>query len=67
MKYYTVYDANTDELITHGTAKECAEKMNLTIESFYCAVGRARSGKRKKYTVVEEDVDPRDIDRDYVC
>ena len=26
MKYYTIYDADTDELITHGTARECAKK-----------------------------------------
>jgi len=56
-KYYTIYDAESDEVIAHGTARECAKKMNLTIESFYCAVGRARSGKRKKYVVVEEDIE----------
>lgn len=54
MKYYTIYLSQTDELIASGTSRECAKQLNLTIESFYCAVGRARSGKRKKYIVIEE-------------
>ena len=62
MKYYTIYLSSTDEIIACGTAKECAKKMKLTIESFYCAVGRARAGKRKKYIVVEEDIKISDIE-----
>ena len=61
MKYYTVYLSATDELIACGTAKECAKKMELTIESFYCAVGRVRAGKRKKHIVVEEDLNEEDL------
>ena len=54
MKYYTVYLSATDEIVASGNARECAKKLNLTLESFYCAVGRARSGKRKKYKIVED-------------
>lgn len=49
MKYYTVYLSDTDEVLASGTARECAKKMGLIIESFYCAVDRVRSDKRKIY------------------
>lgn len=54
MKYYTVYLNATDEIVASGTAKECAQKMKRSVESFYCSVGRTRSGKHKKYTIIEE-------------
>lgn len=52
---YTVYDNRTDfPVIVVGTAEECAKAMNLTIESFYCAVSRARSGATKRWTILKE-------------
>ena len=58
MKYYTVYLSSTDEVIAYGTSTQCAEQLNMTIGSFYCAVGRFRSGKRKKYVFIEETLSP---------
>ena len=52
---YTVYDNRTDfPVIVGGTATECAKAMGLTIESFYCAVSRARSGATKRWTIMKE-------------
>lgn len=60
MKYYTVYLNSTDEIVAAGTARECAKKMNRSVESFYCSVGRTRSGKHKKYTIIEENMNAQD-------
>jgi hypothetical protein len=49
---YTVYDNRTDfPVIVDGNARECAEAMRLTLNSFYCAVNRARSGVIKRWTI----------------
>ena len=54
---YTVYDSYTDEMVAYGTADECAHMMGITRNSFYALVGRALSGKRKKYLVLKEYLD----------
>lgn len=54
MKEYAVYDKH-EKLLMIGTAKECAEYLGLTIESFYCRVSKLRTGKvngKTKGTVV---------------
>lgn len=55
MNYYTVYDKKTDEIIASGNARECANQMHRSVESFYCTVSRNRRGIYSKYVVVVED------------
>lgn len=52
---YTVYDNRTDfPIIVGGTAEECAKAMKITVDSFYCAVNRARTGKIKRWAIIKE-------------
>ena len=51
--YYTVYNKN-DEIIAAGDARTCAKQMNRSLASFYCTVGRTRSGKHHKYAIEGE-------------
>jgi hypothetical protein len=67
LKYYTVYLSSTDEVIAYGTSIQCAKKMNMTIGSFYCAVDRSRSGKRKKYVFIEEEITAKEYDEYNNC
>lgn len=52
---YTVYDNKTDfPIIVGGTARECANAMGITLESFYNAVDRCRKGKNNRWTILAE-------------
>lgn len=53
-RYYTVYDRATDDVITTGTAQQCAESMSRSLHSFYTMITRTRSGELQKYVVVIE-------------
>lgn len=55
-RYYTVWNAKTDELIACGTAEECATVMGRSIADFHTMVSRVRSGKNKKFVVLVEDL-----------
>lgn len=49
---YTVWDANSDELLACGTAEECAHYMGYKgKDGFLSMVSRATHGKQKKYAV----------------
>lgn len=55
---YTVYDNRTDlPIIVDGNAKECAKAMNITIDSFYSAITRARKGTVKRWTILKRYLD----------
>ncbi len=53
MFYYTLYNKN-DEVIAVGTAHECAKKLAMSTQYFYCMVGRVRNGTNQKYKIVSE-------------
>ncbi len=59
--FYTVYD-QSEQVIAIGTAGQVAHSLGLTIESFYSAVTRVRTGDNKKYAIYIErfrwDQDP---------
>lgn len=55
-KLYTIYKKNSDELLAFGSAKECADRLGMKIDSFYSAVTRARKGQREKYNIFVEEV-----------
>ncbi len=57
MKYYTVYRNDTDEVVAFGTAKECADKRKMTVESFHSFVSNTRSGRTKTYSVIVEELE----------
>ena len=55
---YTVYDNRTDlPVIVDGEARECAKAMGISFSSFYSAVSNARSGKVKRWTIIERYLD----------
>lgn len=55
---YTVYDNREDmPVIVDGEARECARVMGIAFGSFYSAVSNARSGKVKKWTIIEHYYD----------
>ena len=55
-KYYTVYNAKTDEIIASGTSGKCAEMMGTSLKGFYSIVSRTKDGKIKKYEIVVDRV-----------
>ena len=59
-KRYSVYHTKTEmPLVIYGTAKECAEAMGVTLNSFYRYIMRIREGKIKirKWLVYEDEVE----------
>lgn len=62
-KYYSVYDRETDMPIAiHKKAKECAEALHITVESFYTQVTRSRNGHPTKiYEIFEDEEEPEEI------
>ena len=51
-KLYYVYLRGTDELLAFGTSRECVERLEITLASFYSAVSRANKGT--KYQIFVE-------------
>lgn len=47
-KEYMIYDAD-DSYVFSGSIIECAEYLNMTKESFMCAVSRMRKGVNKTF------------------
>ena len=56
LKYYTVWNMKTDEMVASGTAQECAAIMGRSIADFYTMVMRVRKGKNRKFAVQVEDL-----------
>lgn len=54
--YYTVYLSKTDEIVTSGTAKECAHQLGKSINCFYSMVSKNTLGIHNKYSFVKEKV-----------
>ena len=53
MKYYEIYDAETNELITRGNSWECREALGCSsLDTFYALANRARRGINRKYRVI---------------
>lgn len=53
-KYYTVYDARTDDILAFGESMQCAKMLGITHASFYSMASRVRKGKCDKYALVIE-------------
>ena len=56
MRWYTEYDAAIEEILANGTSAHCAKVLGLTLDSFYCAVTRSRTGTQNKYEFVVEEI-----------
>lgn len=55
---YTVYDANTDQLLAYGTVDQCTAALGFAnYNSFYGLVCRAMKGKQKKYSILREAIE----------
>lgn len=56
---YTVYDRETEEALVYGgTARECARKMKITVDSFYSFFSRQRHGSDRassKWEIFRDD------------
>lgn len=61
MTYYTIYLRDTDEIVASGTARQCAEQMNTSINCIYSIVSKTTHGIRNKYDVYR-DTDSMDDD-----
>lgn len=55
MLWFTCYDPDTDEVLSIGGARDCAEGMGLTLTTFYNYIYRARTGRTCPYTFVVEN------------
>lgn len=53
-KYYAIYLRKTDELVCSGSAEECAKELGVSMKAFYSLVGRATTGRSKKWEVYVE-------------
>lgn len=54
--WYTVYEAERDELVVIGSARECAAYLGCRVGSFLSMVSKVKSGKNKSYCVVVENL-----------
>lgn len=61
MTWYTVYLADTDEIVASGTGPQCAKALKMTISSFYCAVDRTQRGLQHKYVFYKEQIKREDL------
>lgn len=55
--WYTIWKADTDELVCCGDAKECAAFLGISKGSFYGMLAEQRKRKRKgrqKYEILQE-------------
>lgn len=53
--YYTVYLVATNEIVTFGSAAECARQLWKTILGLHSLVNKNRLGKQHKYIIVLDD------------
>lgn len=51
---YTVVEKKGGKTVAHGTARECASKMGMTVHAFRNLCSYAYSGKHKRYEVFRE-------------
>lgn len=65
-KFYSVYDRHTDmPVIIHEPAKECAEKIGITLGTLRSYVSRTRKGNnRGRYDVFEDEIEEGEEDND---
>lgn len=56
-KWYTVYQAYDDELLTIGIDKDCANNLDMSIETFRSVVTKVKLGKNRRYIIAVEEVD----------
>ena len=56
MIYYTVYNEGED-IIAFGDSVKCANMLEMSVEYFYCMVGRVKRGENKKYHIVKEKIE----------
>lgn len=61
MRYYTVY--KDDEIVAFGSSIECTQKLGLkNTKQFYALISKSRSGLRRHYSIVVEDMNDGDGD-----
>ncbi len=56
MRYLTIYDNRTDDILAFGTAEECAAMLQTTRNRIDKIVSKCRRGPTKHYAVVIERV-----------
>ncbi len=65
MKYYTIY--KDDEIVAFGTSSQCTKMLGLKdLRQFYAFVSKARSGLRKHFAIVAEEIADEQPDDDTV-
>lgn len=48
MKYYTIYNNNTDNIVAFGSTKNCAKMLNTSTDVVRSIVCRVNKGENKK-------------------
>lgn len=61
-KYFTIYNNSTDDIVASGFLEECAEQMKTNPRCMSSIISKAIHGKRKKYTVVVEEINTQEIE-----
>lgn len=59
-RWYSVYSRRDDmPIIIHGTSRECAEALGITVNAFYRMVSRTRNRKpdasRRYFVYIDDD------------
>lgn len=60
-RWYTVYRADTDEVVAMGSSRQCAQQMGITEHSFLSLLVRERAkrseGRPVRYEILAEQLD----------
>lgn len=54
-KFYVVRLRKDDSIVAAGNSLQCAQRMGMSMASFYTTVSRCRNGENRRYIV---DVEP---------
>lgn len=57
-KWYTIYEADNDEILTIGVEEECTKNLGFTSKKIFREmISKVKIGRNKKYIIVIEEVD----------
>lgn len=54
MKWYTVWDNRTDDVLACGTSKDCRQMMGLSESAFKSLAHNVKTGKNNKFSILVE-------------
>lgn len=61
--WYTVYDTKTDDVLTNGTASQCAKNLGLSENAFRTIFSRQRrTGKNTRFEIIAEKISREELE-----